>query len=127
MPVNTPEAVARGRRNARRKSPSKLPSVIEAIVNPAWQFAWTFPPRISPAARYSFRSVDRHVCRVCRDSLDSLLHTPVVDVVRSHRCGNHVPDRRNRKSCEQLRGRSSESEMSNGKKLELVRGLGPWT
>src|SRR3977135_4689741 len=35
MPVNTPGAVARGRRNARQKSPSKLPSVIEAIVNPA--------------------------------------------------------------------------------------------
>src|ERR1700704_6843607 len=102
-------------------------SGIDDRFNHAWQFAWTFPPRISPAARYSFRSVDRHVCRVCRDSLDSLLHATVVDVVRSHRRRNHVPDWRNRKSCEQLRGRSSESEMSNGKKLDLVRGLGPWT
>src|SRR5258707_860185 len=102
-------------------------SGIDDRFNHAWQFAWTFPPRISPAARYSFRSVFRHFCRVCCDSLDSLLHTTVVVVVRSHRCGNYVPDWRNRKSCEQPRGRSSESEMSNGKKLELVRGLGPWT
>src|SRR5712664_3460441 len=102
-------------------------SGIDDRFNHAWQFAWPLSPGVPPEARHSFRSVDRHVCRVCRDPLDSLLHSAVVDVVRSHRRRNHVPDRRDRKSCGQRKRSSSSSEMSNGKKLELVRGLGPWT
>src|SRR5882762_2852554 len=92
-----------------------------------WQFTWAFPAGVPVATGNSFRSADGHVCRFCGDTLDSFLHTLVMDVVRSHRRRNHISDWRSRKSCDQTSDSSSGISVSNEKKLELVRGLGPWS
>src|SRR5260370_11104341 len=50
-----------------------------------------------------------------------------MDLVRFGRRGNAFPSGQGGQFCELPLRRKSGSSMSNGKKLELSRGLGPWT
>src|SRR4029077_18624179 len=91
------------------------------------KLARTFLADFPVSASDGSRSPHRHVRGARSNSFRPLSHAAVVDLVRSAQRVHHFPDRRARESRNRSAGRRKGNLMNNGKKLDLVRGLGKWS
>src|ERR1700722_862537 len=89
--------------------------------------ARTFPTFLPVSAGNRSRRPHRNDRWACFNSLDSLLHAALVDMVRSRRSRNHICSWCAGKPGYQLFTCHFGITMSDGKRHELIRGLGPWT